>query len=387
MPEAVVDRLEVVQVGHDDRDLVPEALGARDLGAECLVELPAIRQLGQLVRRRKLARDPVEVRVLERDRGAAREPFGELDVVLVEPARRRVENEQPAVDRSSRERNRERRASAVHRAGSRQHLSVGHEARADGARDGNGALEDHGRQGIDVVARREDVADECCRLARAPGSARGRRFIGRPAKPPLRWPRQPGGEKREEDDRRKGGEDGEEDAPPPLVDRGVDRPVRRERRQPCGATARRERAIPPALDLERARRRRERRIAGDEPVARRERGPRFQGCDRNLHQDAAELTHAADDGRGSGQRTFAPVSREVAVAPREAHSRRDGRNPSQPVKVVARERTLHLQARGEANGPRTRLLAQAALHRANGAAQLSGEPRVRAVVFRSLDAP
>ena len=88
------------------------------------------------------------------------------------------------------------------------------------------------------------------------------------------------------------------DAPPALADRSGDRAARRERGETCWATAGRERAVPPSLELERARSRTQGRLAGDEPVAGRERSPRLHRGDRYLHEDAAELACAADDGRG-----------------------------------------------------------------------------------------
>ena len=162
--------------------------------------------------------------------------------------------------------------------------------------------------------------------------------------------------------------------------------MRRERGEPCRATAGRERAVPPSLELERARRRREGRLAGHEPVAGRERSLRLHRGDRYLDEDSAELARAADDGRGGGKRAFASASREMAFAAREAHTLRCGCDPAQPLDVVAGERTLYLQARREANGPGTGRLPQA-LDRANCAGQLGGESRVGPVVLRLLDAP
>ena len=320
MAEAVVDRLEVVEVGHDDRDLVMEALGAGDLGAEGLVELPAVRKLGQLIRRRELACDPVEVGVLERDRGAARKPFCELDIVVVEATLRRVEDEEPTGHRATRERS---RAAGLPRSSSRSAPAPRRRRRdgADRARDGDGAVEDHGRQRVDVVARSEDVADECRRLACAPCAERRGRLVGRPAKPLRR-----GRASLAARNARKTTEASEartaRRTPPALADCRGDRAVRRERGEPCRATAGRERSVPLSFELERARRRRECRLAGDEPVAGRERSPRRHRGDRYLHEDAADLARAADDGRGGGKRAFAAASREIAFAAREAHARR-----------------------------------------------------------------
>jgi len=47
--EVVVDVLEVVEVEEDEREVVPEALGAGDLGGEDLLESPAVRETGQRV--------------------------------------------------------------------------------------------------------------------------------------------------------------------------------------------------------------------------------------------------------------------------------------------------------------------------------------------------
>src|SRR5215216_1083021 len=67
VPMAVVDLLEIVEVGHHDRDVVAEALSTCHLGPKRLVELSPICELGQLVGGRKLPRKAVQVRVLQGD--------------------------------------------------------------------------------------------------------------------------------------------------------------------------------------------------------------------------------------------------------------------------------------------------------------------------------
>ena len=78
MPEAVVDALEVVEVGEEERQRRAEPLRAGDLGLERLDEAAAVDEPGELVGDRLLAHDLVEARVLERDRGLRGEPLGEL---------------------------------------------------------------------------------------------------------------------------------------------------------------------------------------------------------------------------------------------------------------------------------------------------------------------
>src|SRR6185295_11838097 len=67
--EAVVDLLEVVQVGQDEREGAAEALGAADLARERVLELTAVGKLGEAVGTRLARDEAVKANVLESDRG------------------------------------------------------------------------------------------------------------------------------------------------------------------------------------------------------------------------------------------------------------------------------------------------------------------------------
>ena len=64
--ELVVDVLEVVEIGEDQCEPVPETLRARELRVERLAEGTTIREAGQLVRHSLTLDDPVQARVVER---------------------------------------------------------------------------------------------------------------------------------------------------------------------------------------------------------------------------------------------------------------------------------------------------------------------------------
>ena len=72
MAVRVVDGLEVVEVGEDQRDGAAEPLDARELGGERLVALPAVGEPGELVDERLPLDDAVQARVVERDHGLRR---------------------------------------------------------------------------------------------------------------------------------------------------------------------------------------------------------------------------------------------------------------------------------------------------------------------------
>src|SRR5687768_16885157 len=93
---AVVDLLEVVEVGEHEGERVAEPLGAAHLDGERLGEAAAVGELGELVGDRLALDGPVEPLVLERDRGLRRQPVGELLGLVVEgAATRRIEEELP----------------------------------------------------------------------------------------------------------------------------------------------------------------------------------------------------------------------------------------------------------------------------------------------------
>jgi hypothetical protein len=71
--EAVVDGLEVVDVGEDQADRAAQPLRAGDLARERLVGLAPVRQPGEPVDERLALDHPVEPRVLEGDDGLSRQ--------------------------------------------------------------------------------------------------------------------------------------------------------------------------------------------------------------------------------------------------------------------------------------------------------------------------
>ena len=70
MAVAVVDVLEPVEVGDDDRERAAEAIDARQLIGERLLALPAVGEPRQPVHQRLALDDPVQPRVVECDDGA-----------------------------------------------------------------------------------------------------------------------------------------------------------------------------------------------------------------------------------------------------------------------------------------------------------------------------
>src|SRR5215211_4166070 len=73
MADLPVDRLEVVDVEYDQRELPAIATRARDLSLERLVEVAAVVQAGQRVEIRKPSCLAKAESVLDRGRGAARD--------------------------------------------------------------------------------------------------------------------------------------------------------------------------------------------------------------------------------------------------------------------------------------------------------------------------
>ena len=73
MADPVVDRLEVVEVEHDEREGAAVAVGAGDLARERLVEVAAVVQPGESVEIRELARLAEAARVVDRRPGPERQ--------------------------------------------------------------------------------------------------------------------------------------------------------------------------------------------------------------------------------------------------------------------------------------------------------------------------
>src|SRR5919201_5549462 len=84
MADLVVDRLEVVDVDDDQRELPLVPLCARDLARQRLVKEAAIVQAGQRVEVRQLPRLAEPARVLDRGAGTSRERLELADLVLAE---------------------------------------------------------------------------------------------------------------------------------------------------------------------------------------------------------------------------------------------------------------------------------------------------------------
>ena len=69
----VVDLFEVVEVGEDERERGAEPLGAGDLGGERFLAVASVRDAGQPIDERLPLDDPVQPRVLQRDRCVRRQ--------------------------------------------------------------------------------------------------------------------------------------------------------------------------------------------------------------------------------------------------------------------------------------------------------------------------
>ena len=80
----VVDALEVVDVEHQHRDAVAGAVGARQLGAQPLVEVAVVVEAGQRVGLRLVLEPRPDLGVVERQRGRVGEAGGELELLVAE---------------------------------------------------------------------------------------------------------------------------------------------------------------------------------------------------------------------------------------------------------------------------------------------------------------
>ena len=84
MTDAVVDRLEVVEVEDDQREAALVALRAGDLAGERLVEVPPVVHVRQRVEIRECPRLGIAPRVLERRAGPECEPLELVDLAVRE---------------------------------------------------------------------------------------------------------------------------------------------------------------------------------------------------------------------------------------------------------------------------------------------------------------
>ena len=189
VPAAVVDALEVVEVGEEERQRGVEPARAGDLALERLDEAAAVDEAGELVGDGLLADDLVQACVLERDRGLRGEPLGERGRLGREAAFGRVD-EQPDLAAARRLAEVELdRLLADRLADPRQLAVVVEHAAAGGAGRLDGGVEDHRQQPARVVGRRQRVADVRDRLARRPDPQRVRARRGARGTPRARRPR------------------------------------------------------------------------------------------------------------------------------------------------------------------------------------------------------
>jgi hypothetical protein len=109
MPDPVVDRLEVVEVEDDEREVPVVAMRAGDLPGKRLVEVAPVVEARQRVEVRELARLPEAVGILDRGPGPRCELFERLHLFLAEGLIGRAceDRHQPERRRLARERHRD----------------------------------------------------------------------------------------------------------------------------------------------------------------------------------------------------------------------------------------------------------------------------------------
>ena len=93
---SVVDRLEIVEVEHDQTDGVPVAANLLDFSLQQLLEAAMVRQTGQLVGHRLLPNLVVQLDVVERQRGLGGKGSQNVAITVVELAFRAPHRDQPA---------------------------------------------------------------------------------------------------------------------------------------------------------------------------------------------------------------------------------------------------------------------------------------------------
>ena len=161
--EAVVDRLEAVEVGEHEGDRAAEALGAQQLAGERLLAVAAVGEAGEHVDERLAGDDPVQARVLERDRRVGDERRGRAPLLDREAAARERERAEALAA------GRERELEALAPVGERSRLDD-LAAEADDEPAGRAGrldhgLDDHAQELVDVVRRGERLAEADGRVA------------------------------------------------------------------------------------------------------------------------------------------------------------------------------------------------------------------------------
>ena len=164
--EAIVDALEVVEVGEHDGQRRPEHLRPLELDLERLDEAAPVDEGGQFVRGRLPAHFVMEPRVLERDPGLGRDPFRELERLSIEAAAARVEDQTRVhFGALTSQLECQRPAPAAGVAEPAHLFAVLDHLGAAGPRRFGDHLQDQRNKGARIVSRGECVADERNRLA------------------------------------------------------------------------------------------------------------------------------------------------------------------------------------------------------------------------------
>ena len=161
VPVAVVDQLEVVEVGEHERERIAEAFRAAHLDGERFGEAATIRELGELVGDGLALHGPVQAFVLDRDRRLRREPVRELLGLLVERTlARRIEEQATDAVLVRPEPERQRAAALLRPTGPHDLRAAADETRAGRARRLDRALEDHRQERLRVVRGGEGLSHQ-----------------------------------------------------------------------------------------------------------------------------------------------------------------------------------------------------------------------------------
>ena len=306
---------------------------------------------------------------------AARQPLRELDRLVVEVAAdRRIEHELRLLARPGREREDERRPADTNDSGACDLLSLGDEARAGRARDGHGAVEDHGNERVAVVPRCDCIAHERGGgpLSAAPPDGR---LVHRPPERPGGRTDQLSDERSDQDEGGERGGDRPQEALAAVGDPRFDRRGRRhdrERRRPAaggsGANAPACEGDRPAGD----------RCSDDDPVHADHRGSPADSADGDGHDDSPDFVVPGSDRRREPQQRTRARTGQAATPQLEALSAL--RQVLQATAVARHECTLDRGVGRPPHGPRSSRSAEL-VDGAHDAGELCGEPRVDLLVL------
>ena len=161
--EAVVDRLEAVEVRENEGDRAAEALGAKELAGEGVLALAAVREAREHVDEGLARDDPVQPRVFERNRGMRDQRRGDAALLETEIAARERERPEALAPRGQRQL--EALATVGDRPGLDDLAAEPDDDPCGRARCLDDRLDDHAQQLVDVVGGRERVAEADGRLA------------------------------------------------------------------------------------------------------------------------------------------------------------------------------------------------------------------------------